>query len=222
MSNQRDWHGDTTTRETTGTPPSSTESSRQSTQQPDVQRSVPSASEPNVPSTKRGLSGPLWSGGYASPWEMMRTMSDEFDRLVEGLTSWRTANTPFGLTMPRYTRGLSDPRAFDSAWAPAVEVIQKPNAYVFRADLPGLKPDAVHVNVEDGLLTISGERKQEHKEDRDGYLRTERSYGTFHRAFPLPAGADEDKIAAKFKDGVLDITVPVSSNERGRKIKVES
>lgn len=222
MANQPERQGEAGARSDTTGSTSSGQESRHGSPQTDVQRTVPSASEPGVGSRQRGLSGPLRSGTLASPWELMRSMSDEIDRLVEGLTGWRTMHTPFGLTRPRYARGISDFDIYGSAWAPAVEVIQMPNAYVFRAELPGLKPDAVNVNVEDGMITISGERKQEHKEDQGGYMRTERSYGTFHRAFSLPAGADEDKITANFRDGVLDVTVPVSSSDRGRKIKVES
>lgn len=187
----------------------------------DVPRSVPSTTEPSVSRTWHGgVPGPLRSSGFYSPWELMRNMSEEIDRLLEGLTGLRT--TPFGLTTPRGTRGVSDLRALSPAWAPAVEVIEKPNALLLRADLPGLKPDEVHVNVEDGLLTISGERKQEHKEEREGYMRSERSYGAFYRAFALPESADDQKIAANFKNGVLEITVPVSVRERGRAIKIES
>jgi HSP20 family protein len=150
-------------------------------------------------------------------------MSEEIDRLIESLAGARTGATPFGLTTTRGTRGSADYRGTASpTWAPQMELIQKPNALVFRADLPGLKPDEVNVSVEDGLLTISGERKQEHKEERDGFLRTERSYGSFYRAIPLPDGVDEEKVAAKFKDGVLEITVPVTERNGGRRIKVES
>jgi HSP20 family protein len=220
MANQPERHETSPRSETMGSP--SSQESRQVSQQPDVQRAVPSATEPGSQFPQRGLSGPLRSGALASPWEMMRSMSEEIDRLVEGLAGWRTAYTPLGLARPRHSRALADFDSFGSAWAPAVEVIQKPNAYVFRAELPGIKADAVQVHIEDGLLTIAGERKQEHKEDRDGYMRTERSYGSFHRAFPLPAGADENRISANFRDGILDITVPVASAERGRKIKIES
>lgn len=150
-------------------------------------------------------------------------MSDEIDRLLDGLTGWRMGTFPEGLTRARGARYAPEFRALGPTWSPAVEVIEKQNALVLRADLPGLKPDEVSVNVEDGMLTISGERKQEHKEERDGYMRSERSYGSFYRAFPLPDGTDDDKIGASFKNGVLEITVPVSQrHERGRSITVQS
>ncbi|HJU74798.1 MAG TPA: Hsp20/alpha crystallin family protein [Gemmatimonadaceae bacterium] len=168
-----------------------------------------------------------WPGHYrsgftASPWELMRSMSEEIDRLIDGLSGTRAA-PGYGLTPARTPRALSDYRGFGStgAWTPQIEVVQKPNAFVLRADLPGLKPEEVDVSVEDGVLTISGERKQEHKEERDGFLRTERSYGQFYRAIPLPDGADEDKVSASFKNGVLEVGIPITARERGRKIKVE-
>jgi HSP20 family protein len=150
----------------------------------------------------------------------MRNMSEEIDRLIESLGGRAPA---LGLTHQRGARGSAEAGGFwPAAWAPQIETVQKPNALVLRVDLPGLTSEDVTVNVDDGLLTISGERKQEHEEKSDGVLRTERSYGTFFRAMPLPDGAEEDKIAAAFKNGVLEITVPLSSRERGRRIKVEA
>ena len=162
-------------------------------------------------------------GYLASPWDLVRNMSEEVDRLIEGLSGLR-GSTPYGLTTPRSLRTGSDFGVMTpAAWAPQVEVLQKPNAVVLRADLPGLKPDEVNVSVDNDVLTISGERKQEQREEREGYFRSERSYGTFHRAFTLPDAADEDKISASFKDGVLEITIPLAAEkERGRKIKVQS
>jgi HSP20 family protein len=186
----------------------------------DVARPLPAATEPGTARTpRRGWLGQYRSGMPVSPWELMRSMSEEIDRLIDGLSSRSTA---LGTTT-RGTRPASDFGSyFTAAWTPPVEVIQKPNAIVFRAELPGLKADEVNVSVNDGLLTISGERKQEHEEKRDGFLRSERSYGTFYRAFSLPEAADEDKVVASFKNGVLEINVPVSERERGRRIKVDT
>jgi len=190
---------------------------QQSASRGEVSRPLPAATEPSaVGSTRRGWLGHFRPGMAVSPWELMRNMSEEIDRLIDGLGGRATA---LGTTTPRGARGGAD---FWPAWTPPVETIQKPNAIVFRADLPGLKPDDVNVSVGDGLLTISGERKQEHEEKRDGFLRTERNYGTFYRAFPLPEGAEEERIAASFKNGVLEISVPFSERERGRRIKVET
>jgi len=190
---------------------------QQSTSRADVSRPLPAATEPSATgSPRRGWLGQFRPGLAVSPYEFMRNMSEEIDRLIDGLGGRAAA---LGTATPRGAREGVD---FWPAWTPPVETIQKPNALVFRADLPGLKPDEVNVSLGDGLLTISGERKQEHEDKRDGFLRTERSYGTFYRAFPLPEGAEEDRIAASFKNGVLEISVPFSERERGRRIKVET
>jgi HSP20 family protein len=72
------------------------------------------------------------------------------------------------------------------------------------------------------MLTLSGERQQEEQEERDGFVRTEREYGAFVRTIPLPEGADENRVSAKFNDGVLEITIPVSKREKGRRVEVQS
>lgn len=206
-----------------------TEDVRQSAQQQprsgDVARPVPSTAEPGAPRGMReGWTRSYRSGFPSSPWELMRSMSEEIDRLIEGLGGARVSPS-YGLTGTRGTRGLPDYRGFGSGgvWTPQIEVQQKPNSFVLRADLPGLKPDEVDVSVDDGVLTLSGERKQEHKEEREGYLRTERSYGQFYRAIPLPDGVDEEKVSASFKNGVLEVEIPITAREqRGRKIKIEA
>ena len=203
------------------------ENVRQSAQQQprsgDVARQVPSTAEPGAPrGIREGWTRSYRSSFPSSPWELMRSMSEEIDRLIEGLGGARVSPS-YGLTGTRGTRALPDYRAFGSGgvWTPQIEVLQKPNSFILRADLPGLKPDEVDVSVDDGVLTLSGERKQEHKEEREGYLRTERSYGQFYRAIPLPDGVDEEKVSASFKNGVLEIELPITARERGRKIKIE-
>jgi HSP20 family protein len=112
--------------------------------------------------------------------------------------------------------------ADSSAWAPQIDVIQRGNELVVRADLPGMKPDDVVVEVSDGAITISGERRHEFEEDRGSLYRFERSYGAFFRAIPLPAGAIVDQAQASFKDGVLEITVPAPPEQvsRGRRLEI--
>ena len=189
----------------------------------DVARQVPSSTEPGAGRTARSGVMTRRPGYLTSPWDLVRSMSEEVDRLIEGLSGLRSSSA-FGLTSPRSLRAGSDFGVMTpAAWAPQVEVLQKPNAVVLRADLPGLKPDEVNVSVDNDTRTISGERKQEQREEREGYFRSERSYGTFHRAFTLPDAADEDKISASFKDGVLEISIPLAAEkERGRKIKVQT
>jgi HSP20 family protein len=107
-------------------------------------------------------------------------------------------------------------------WSPHVEAFQRDNEFVVRADLPGLKPEDVDVEVSDEAITIRGERKHEHEEQHEGYYRSERHYGSFHRTIPLPQGAITDSAKADFKNGVLEIKLqaPPAEVRRGRKIKI--
>jgi HSP20 family molecular chaperone IbpA len=103
--------------------------------------------------------------------------------------------------------------AEQALWSPQVESFRRGDKLVIRADLPGLSKDDVKVEIENGMLTISGEREDQHTEDRDNYYRTERSYGRFFRAVALPDGADADKCEATFKNGMLEVTIPAPSGK---------
>jgi HSP20 family protein len=105
-------------------------------------------------------------------------------------------------------------------WAPEVEVFQKDDQLTVKADLPGLKKDEVSVEVTDNAVIIQGERKQEHEEEREGFYRSERTYGTFRRLIPLPEGALTDQAKAQFRDGVLEITMPAPPATRGRRLEI--
>ena len=105
---------------------------------------------------------------------------------------------------------------------PQIDVIQRPDAVIVRADLPGMNADDIDVSIEDGRLVISGERREERREEGEGFVRSEISYGTFYRTIPLPDGADENNIAAVFRNGVLEVTVPVSGRDTGRRVKVKA
>ena len=90
-------------------------------------------------------------------------------------------------------------------------MLEREGQVVVRADLPGMSKDDIKVEVSDGLLTIQGERKNEKKEEREGYCYSECSFGTFYRAIPLPEGAEASKATADFRNGVLEVTVPAIS-----------
>jgi len=105
-------------------------------------------------------------------------------------------------------------------WAPEVEVFQKDNELTVRVDLPGLKRDEVSVDITDNTLTIQGERKREHDEEREGFYRSERSYGSFSRVIHLPEGAMSDQAKASFRDGVLEIVLPAPPGSRGRRLEI--
>jgi HSP20 family protein len=177
-------------------------------------------------SRQTGMSraGFIRGGLPMTPWALMRHMSDELDRLVDSIGSTRATGQSQALQSP--TRGAvatggNGSGVAPTVWVPQIEVEQRPGELVVRADLPGLKPDDVQVSVDDGLLTIQGERREVHREEQEGLVRSEVVYGGFYRAVPLPEGADETRIAATFRDGVLEITIPVSGRERGRRIAVQ-
>jgi HSP20 family protein len=121
-------------------------------------------------------------------------------------------------------RGWSRSGAFADTltWTPQIEVSQRNNELVVRADLPGMSKDDVKVDVTEDAITIQGERRQEHEEERGGVYRTERSYGTFYRAIALPEGTITDQAKATFKDGVLEITMPAPPEQvtRGRRLEI--
>ena len=119
----------------------------------------------------------------------------------EGLTRW------FNDIDTWYDTGFSGDIP-DMTWRPAIDVEEKDGKYLVRADLPGLNKKDIHVELHDGYLTLRGERKSEHEENKDNYHRIERTYGTFERTFRVPKGVTEKDIHAKYKDGVLELTVP--------------
>jgi len=157
----------------------------------------------------------LLAGSPASPWELMRRMSEEMDQLFESLGGRRA--TPAGRPRGGMELGTAAPLL-----VPHIEVQQRGNELVVKADLPGLRPEDINVAVDRGALTISGERRQEEREEREGFIRSEISYGTFYRTIPLPDGADEERVAATFRNGVLEVTIPVSERQQGRRVQVKS
>jgi HSP20 family protein len=104
-----------------------------------------------------------------------------------------------------FTRELAQARA---GFTPAVDVVEEEGAYLVKVELPGVKPEEIEVELKEGVLTLRGERKQEHEETREGYRRIERTYGRFQRSFSLPEGVRSDAIEAHSANGVLTITVP--------------
>jgi HSP20 family protein len=94
-------------------------------------------------------------------------------------------------------------------WTPAVDVMRDNGNLVIRADIPGIKPEEVKIEVQDDVLTVSGEHEESKEEKDKHYVRRERRYGSFQRSMVLPAGVDPDKIEAKTHDGVLEVTVPL-------------
>jgi HSP20 family protein len=109
-----------------------------------------------------------------------------------------------------------------AGWVPDVEVLRQPDSLVVRVDLPGLAPEDIDISIDDGLLAIAGERRQDQRSEHDGCLRSERTYGSFLRTIVLPDGANETQIEARVSNGVLEVTVPVAGENRSRRIPVRS
>ncbi len=106
-------------------------------------------------------------------------------------------------------------------WAPAVDIYETPDSIVLQAELPGLSKDDIDIQVRDNVLTLKGERRSEKEVKEGNYLRVERAYGGFQRAFTLPAAVQADKIRAVFKDGVLDVSIPKAEEAKPKQIKIE-
>lgn len=105
-------------------------------------------------------------------------------------------------------------------WAPPVDVCETEEAYVVKAELPGMSRDDLDITLENNVLRLSGERKFDRDEKKENYHRIERSYGAFSRAFALPTQVDAERVQAAFQDGVLTITVPKAAQARPRKINI--
>jgi HSP20 family protein len=145
----------------------------------------------------------------SGPFEMMRRFSEEMDRMFED----------FGLARGGWGFGGGQP----ALWSPAVEVFERDNNLVVRADLPGMSKDDVKVEMTDDGLVIQGERKSEREEEREGWYRSERSYGEFYRLIPLPEGVNAEQAKARFENGVLEVTAPIPEMaQRRRSIPVET
>jgi HSP20 family protein len=105
-------------------------------------------------------------------------------------------------------------------WLPAMDLLETDDAFVLRADLPGMTESDVNIELEDNVLTVSGERKAEHDDKREGYLRVERAFGTFSRSLTLPKGVDPEGVTASFERGVLEVRIPKPEQRKPRKIAI--
>jgi HSP20 family protein len=134
-----------------------------------------------------------------SPFSMMRRLAEDMDRIFYD----------FGFGPSLIGSDMwTEPVGTGELWTPEIETFRRGDKLVVRADLPGLQKENVNVEIDEDTLTISGQRQDEFKEERDDYYRSERRYGRFFRAIPLPQGVDENQIDAKFSNGVLEVTLP--------------
>ena len=105
-------------------------------------------------------------------------------------------------------------------WSPAMDLVETEDNYVLRADLPGVSEGDVKIELDDNVLTVSGERKSAHKEAKEGYYRVERAYGSFSRTLTLPEGVDADSISAGFDRGVLEVQIPKPEQRKPRRVEI--
>ena len=143
-------------------------------------------------------------------WDPFRELEDLSDRLN------RVFNRP---SPSRQQDGKETMTAAD--WFPAVDVIETEKDYVIKAELPEVKKEDVKVTVQDGVVTIQGERRQELEDKNRRFHRVERSYGSFVRSFTMPDFVDETKVSADFKDGVLSLHLPKTEKAKPRAIEVK-
>ena len=140
------------------------------------------------------------------PWQMLDQWRKEMDQVLGGQALVRDDAT----------------RVVGSDWTPAVDIKEETDRFVLHADIPGVKPEDIEVSMENGVLTIRGERQHESQESAEGYKRLERQHGVFIRRFALPDSVDAEKIAATGKDGVLEVVLPKAQKQQARKITVET
>jgi HSP20 family protein len=105
-------------------------------------------------------------------------------------------------------------------WAPAMDLVETDDHFVLRADLPGLSEEDVSIELEDNVLTVAGERKPEHEDQREGFYRVERSFGQFRRSLTLPDGVDPEGIGATFEKGVLQVRIPKPEERKPRRVAI--
>lgn len=170
---------------------------------------------------RRGMTAPI-RGGVGSPLDLMQRMSEDMDRLLDQFGLGRSGFGLGSMLGPSFGSDVADRlQQFTGAaslWAPQVETARRGDRFLVRADLPGVNKDDVHVEVDNDVLTITGERRSEQQGERGGLFRSERSYGSFYRVIPLPDGVNADQCEAKFNDGVLEISLPAPKQEE-RKAK---
>lgn len=131
-------------------------------------------------------------------------------------------NAYFGNIMDSLWKSFDLPVVFSGReeWAPAIDVSETQTAYIVKAELPGMDKEAIDIAITDGVLTVSGEKKVETKEEKENYILTESRYGKFSRSFALPSDASSEKVDATFTNGVLTISVPKSEAAKPKKITV--
>jgi len=142
-------------------------------------------------------------------WDPFREMSSLQERMNRLLADYRT-RSPFG-----------EEEMAQGAWIPAVDIYETKESIVLNVELPGVTKEDIALEVKDSTLTIKGEKKLEKNVKEENFHRMERTYGAFTRAFTLPSTVQQDKVKAKFRDGILEIMLPKAEEAKPKQIKVD-
>jgi HSP20 family protein len=142
-------------------------------------------------------------------WDPFREMSALQERMNRLLTDFRT-RAPLG-----------EEEMAQGSWIPAVDIYETKDAIVLHVELPGVTKEDISLEVKDSTLTLKGEKKLEKDVKEESYHRMERTYGSFMRVFTLPSTMQQEKVKAKFKDGILEVTIPKSEEAKPKQIKVD-
>ena len=141
------------------------------------------------------------------PWEDLERMEEEMEDMVRTFSR----HVPWSRLRER-----------GNGWLPAIDMMERKDEIVVRADLPGLQERDIEVRVQDGMLTLRGERKDEREEKDENYYYCERSAGKFFRTLALPAGVDAEHVKATFKNGVLEVHIPRTKEAKAKKIEIKA
>ena len=170
----------------------------------------------------RGMARREGFPGPGNPFRILERLAEDMDRIFDDFGLGRI---PLASRLGR--NWLSSPGRGPAItdweqWTPDIDVFQRHDQFVVRADLPGLRKEDIKVEVTDDTITVQGERRHEGEDERSGIYRSERSYGSFHRMIQLPQGTMTDQAKASFKDGVLEITMPAPPEHvtRGRRLEI--
>jgi HSP20 family protein len=141
-------------------------------------------------------------------WEPQReldSLQSEMNRLFEGF---------FG------TPGRTGDGVRSRRWIPDMDLVETEDHLVLRADLPGMSEDDIDIEIKDGVLTVSGERKAEQEKKDEGYYRVERAFGSFSRSLTLPDGVSADQVSANFDNGVLEVRIPKPEERKPQRVQI--
>jgi HSP20 family protein len=141
------------------------------------------------------------------PWRLINLLQRDLDQI---------AGRRFGVGQE------SDDSNSVADWIPPVDIVEEKDRFVLRADLPGVNPDQIDISMENGILSIAGERREERTERVEGMQRVERISGKFYRRFSLPETADADNVSAKSSNGILEVEIPKQAQVQARRIAVQA